>query len=248
MKGAITSNVWRIQRVLLGAILWIGICSVTMGEDVAEATRKAAEQGVAIAQYNLGWMYENGEGVPQDDVESVKWYRKAAEQGNAKAQFNLVRKAAEQGDAKAQIKLGLMYDLGRGVPQDDVEAVRWYRKAEEQGNAGAQYLLGEMYANGRGVLEDDTEAAKWYRKAAEQGNATAQLNLGLMYANGRGVPQDNAIAYAWMSVAATGSDLARKDRDSIKRNLTPTQLKRGQALAKEIFERIQKRKKAAERE
>jgi TPR repeat protein len=48
-----------------------------------------------------------------------------------------------------------MYDEGRGVPQDDAEAVRWYRKAAEQGDAEAQGKLGVMYANGRGVPNDD---------------------------------------------------------------------------------------------
>ena len=67
-------------------------------------------------------MYANGEGVPQDDAEAVRWYRLAAEQGNAGAQLNL----------------GAMYSNGEGVPQDDAEAVRWYRLAAEQGNAGAQ--------------------------------------------------------------------------------------------------------------
>ena len=47
----------------------------------------AAEQGFATAQYNLGIMYANGEGVPQDDAEAVKWSRLAAEQGYASAQF-----------------------------------------------------------------------------------------------------------------------------------------------------------------
>ena len=60
--------------------------------------------------------------------------------------------AAEQGHAGAQYNLGLRYATGRGVPEDDAEAVRWYRMAAEQGHAGAQYALGFMYATGRGVL------------------------------------------------------------------------------------------------
>ena len=60
-----------------------------------------------MAQYNLGVMYENGRGVPQNDAEAVKWYRKAAEQGLASAQNNL----------------GVMYANGEGVPQNDAEAV-----------------------------------------------------------------------------------------------------------------------------
>ena len=73
-----------------------------MPKDDAEAVswfRKAAEQGHAGAQYNLGLKYARGEGVPKDDAEAVSWYRKAAEQGHAGAQFNL----------------GLMYARGEGV-------------------------------------------------------------------------------------------------------------------------------------
>ena len=70
---------------------------------------KLAEQGDAGAQFNLGYMYDNGEGVRQDYGQAVSWYRKAAEQGNAAAQYNL----------------GVMYENGRGVRQDDAQAVAW---------------------------------------------------------------------------------------------------------------------------
>ena len=59
-----------------------------------------AEQGDAGAQFNLGGMYDNGQGVPQDYEEAEKWWRLSAEQGHTKAQFNL----------------GLMYHNGQGVP------------------------------------------------------------------------------------------------------------------------------------
>jgi len=103
--------------------------------DYATALREwtpLAEQGHADAQFNLGSMYEYGEGVPQDDKNAVKWYRLAAEQGYA----------------RAQIKLGVMYEVGRGVPQDYKTAVKWYRLAAEQGNAHAQYFRGLMYEDG----------------------------------------------------------------------------------------------------
>ena len=83
--------------------------------------RKAAEQGYAKAQYNLGFMYERGQGVLQDDTGAVKWYRKAAEQGLALAQSSL----------------GLMYAWGRGVPQDDVQAYAWFNIAVAQGDVSA---------------------------------------------------------------------------------------------------------------
>jgi len=184
--------------------------------------RPLAEQGYADAQSNLGLMYRNGHGVPQDFAEALRWYRLAAEQGNYGAQFNLglmyangqgvpqddaeavrwYRLAAEQGHAAAQSNLGLMYDTGRGVPQDDAEAVRWYRLAAEQGYAAAQSNLRLMHADGRVSPQDDAEAVGLYRLAAEQGNARAQFNLGLMYANGQGVPQDFAEAGRWYRLAA----------------------------------------------
>ena len=73
---------------------------------------------------------------------------------------------AEQGNADAQGNLGLMYDFGKGVPQDYQEAARWYRLAAEQGHPSAQVNLGALYQGASGVTRDDAEAAKWYRKAA----------------------------------------------------------------------------------
>src|SRR5262245_56577587 len=77
---------------------------------------------------------------------------------------------AQRGDAIAQCVLGIMYQSGEGVAQDDAKAVWWYRKAAEQGNADAQSALGLMYATGHGVLQDNAKAMQWYRNAAEQGN------------------------------------------------------------------------------
>ena len=122
--------------------------------------RPLAEQGDAVAQVGLGFMYDKGYGVAQDYAEAAKWYRRAAEQGNDRAQFNL----------------GLMYNNGEGVPQDYFEAMRWYREAAEQGRAGAQFNLGAMHANGRGVPLDYVQAHMWFSLAAAQGYAGAIKN------------------------------------------------------------------------
>lgn len=53
--------------------------------------RKAAAQGLALAQTNLGWMYANGLGVGKDDREAVKWYRIASEQGDESAKAILAK-------------------------------------------------------------------------------------------------------------------------------------------------------------
>jgi TPR repeat protein len=107
------------------------------------------------------------------------------------------RPLAEQGHARAQYNLGIMYEIGKGVPQDDQEAVKWYRRAADQGLAVAQYGLGMVYHFGRGVPQDYQEAVKWFRRAAEQGDASSQLKLGIMYEIGKGVPQDDQEAVKW---------------------------------------------------
>jgi TPR repeat protein len=84
---------------------------------------------------------------------------------------------AESGNTNAQFLLGFMYGHGEGVPQDDIEAAKWYRKAAAQGHDSAQNNLGFLYEYGLGVTYDQTEAKKWYRKAAAQGNANAQRNF-----------------------------------------------------------------------
>ena len=117
--------------------------------------------------------------------------------------YETTRRAAEQGNAEAQGKLGQMYMEGRGVPQDDAEAVRWFRLAAEQGVAVGQVGLGMMYggAGGRVVPRDDAEAVRWFRLAAEQGDAGGQVFLGWLYASGRGEPQDQAEAARWLRLA-----------------------------------------------
>jgi hypothetical protein len=76
--------------------------------------------------------------------------------------------AANKGDATAQYILGNMYEIGLDVPQDYVEAVKWYRKSAEQGDYVGQCRLGHMYSNGRGVPQDYVEAHKWYNLAASR--------------------------------------------------------------------------------
>ena len=157
----------------------------TLAED-AKVSRMSAERGDAIAAFRLGKMYYSGQGVSQDYVEAIRWYRKAADQGNTKAQYSI----------------GYMYDLGKGVPQDYAEALRWYRKAADQGDANAQCGLGSMYYDGRGISADRAGAASWYRQAADHGLARAQYDLGYMYYYGQGVPQNRTEAELWYHKAA----------------------------------------------
>jgi TPR repeat protein len=123
-------------------------------------------------------------------------------QGQIEGAISQFRVTAERGNAEAQSNLGVMYASGKGVGQDDAEAVRWYRRSAEQGYDPAQFNLGGMYARGKGVAQDYVEAERWYRKAAEQGNAEAQTELGVLYATGRGVALDDVEAALWYREAA----------------------------------------------
>lgn len=118
--------------------------------------------------------------------EAVKWYTRAA----------------VEGDAEAQRMLGVCYEYGRGVTQDEFEAFNWYGKSAAQGNAKAQNSVGFYYGTGRVVDQDYTKAVEWYTKSAEQGYEVAQCNLGLYYENGRGVEQDYVKAVGWYTESA----------------------------------------------
>lgn len=151
------------------------------------------------------------------------------------------RDLAEKGDAEAQYNIGLMYDKGMGVPQDDLEAVTWYLKAAEQGDAFAQHSLAIKYVNGHGMPKNDAMAAKWFRKAAQQGLPQSQYNLGLMYNKGMGVPQDNVMAHMWFNLAASRfptyegekREMAEKNRDTVASMMTPDQITEAERLARE---------------
>ena len=95
-----------------------------------------ANQGYDRAQFRLGWMYDMGYGVPEDDKTAVKWYTLAAEQGDSDAQFNL----------------GLMYYYGEGVIQDNIYAHMWINISASNGY--------ENGANGRDILEEEMTSAE----------------------------------------------------------------------------------------
>jgi len=119
---------------------------------------------------------------------------------------------------------------------DFAMALQEWKPLAEAGNADVQYNLGVMYDNGYGVPQDYKEAVKWYRLAAEQGDVDAQYNLGLMYDNGHGVLQDNAIAHMWYNIgAANGNELGGTNRDKIAKEMTPADISKAQAMARECM-------------
>ena len=116
-------------------------------QDYSEAYRLfllAANLGHIIAEFMLGVMYKEGEGVPRDAVESVKWYRLSANQGNA----------------DAQCCIGYAYRYGQGVEQDYEVAVKWYRLSAEQGDATVACVISFLMTGHRSVYPSQVLATK----------------------------------------------------------------------------------------
>ena len=125
-------------------------------QDYAEAARwfrRAADQGHARAQFNLGFMYH-----------------KARSAAGLRRGRPLVSQSRRPWKADAQEYLAYMYYTGQGVPQDYAEAARWYREAADQGIANAQHSLGVMFHEGQGVPQDYIQAHMWFNLAGAGGD------------------------------------------------------------------------------
>ena len=181
------------------------------------AWTQLANQGNVVAQTSLGLMYFQGQGVPENFVEALKWFRLAASRGDAIAQYHLgleysqgrvvpqhyamaarwYRLAADQGHALAQRSLGSMYSRGQG-PKNDIEAVITQLASQgSEANGSAAFSLGLMYERGLGMPQNDAKALEWFKIAAGNGDADAYAKIGSMYSKGQGVPQNDAAAATW---------------------------------------------------
>ena len=117
-----------------------------------------AEHGNADAQYNLGFMYENGIGLKKSDYWAFLWTNKAAQLGQTNAQF----------------ALGNMYRTGAGIVKDSKQTVKWFKEAGGKGHASAQFNLGAMYINGDAVDKSLKDAKYWIALANKNGHERAE--------------------------------------------------------------------------
>jgi TPR repeat protein len=236
MNQTIKTNLFRA----LLAVVFIGFCATARAdlESAKQAYRNQdytaafnefkslANAGDRVAQFYVGLMYDNSEGMPQDYNQmfsrvdqAMSWYRKSAEQGFAPAQANLA----------------VMLETGGRIERNYKEAAAWYRKAAAQGNVAAQFNLGLIYYVGRGddIAQDYKEALTWFRKAAEQGDAAAQIAYGRMFEYGQGTGIDYVQAYKWYLLAdATGNESAPAAKASAEAKMTPEQIAEAVALVK----------------
>ncbi len=216
MEKGIMKRLSAISLLVLAAALSWGLAGCASSDyqkgiknyqpdDPAAAVRELrplAERGNAEAQFNLGSLYYQGWGVPQDYKEAAKW----------------LRKAADQRHVFAQVTLGTIYADGvKGViPKDYPQALMWFIFAASQGDLEAIRLRDSMAM--RMTPAQITEAQRLAREfkpetaytklflelkaLAEQGDAAAQFNVGVASFHGQGTPRDYAGALKWFKEAA----------------------------------------------
>lgn len=136
-------------------------------QEAVALLRRAANQGLAMAQYRLAKLFERGEGVPVDLAQARLWTERAAAAGNRKAMHDL----------------GVFFARGEGAPFDEVAAFRWFRQAAELGVSDSQFNLGVLYQQGRGTTANPQEALFWYQVAARAGDGDAKARVASLEQN-----------------------------------------------------------------
>lgn len=133
----------------------LGVMYASRGEydKAAYWYKQAADSGLDTAAYNLGTLYFNGQGVPQDYTKAHTFFEQAASRGNRYAEF----------------QLGMTYFTGQGVEKDPAKETSWYERAARQGLPAAQYNLAVNYFNGEGVPQDKVKAYAWMLLAHKGG-------------------------------------------------------------------------------
>lgn len=153
--------------------------------------RRAAEQGDARAQQNLGQLLRDGRpGVPDDQAEARRW----------------LQAASDQGYGPAHAALGRMLQFGLGGAADLPGAVALYRQGEAAGDPWSLEYLALLYLDGNGVEQDPAQARRLFAAAGQGGVAAALGNLGLMTERGMGGPADPAAAEALYRQGVAGGD------------------------------------------
>jgi TPR repeat protein len=149
----------------------------------------AAAQGYPDAQVALGYFYQVGNLVAQDNAEAMQWYAKAAEHDYA----------------QAKDFIGNLYYQGAGVPQSYTQAIDWWRKAAALHYAKAERDIGAVYRDGQGVPVDYAQAASWFRKAADDGIGHPFCELVVMHEKGQASPLNDEEARNWQQALDTDS-------------------------------------------
>ena len=130
-----------------------------------------------------------------------------------------------------------MYKHGRGVKQNDSEALRLFKLSAEQGNAEAMLKIGSIYKFGMGVAKDEKEAVRWFQLAAERGFLEAQGQLGWMFEKGTGIKRNLVQAYKWYYISLIGGRDSTTSLNIVGAVMTPAERTEAKRLAKEWMEK-----------
>ncbi|MGD8784848.1 MAG: tetratricopeptide repeat protein [Thioalkalispiraceae bacterium] len=150
--------------------------------------RPLAEQGDPEAQYNIGLLFMNGNGVEQNERTALHWFTRAGEQGLADAQYNA----------------GVLFYTGKGVYPDNKSAIEWWQLAANQGHPNAQNNLAIMHAFAYGTKRDPDQAIKLWTAAAKQGHPDAINSLISAYSGAiAGFSKDLKKAEYWLDKKPT---------------------------------------------
>jgi TPR repeat protein len=144
----------------------------------------------------------------------------------AAAEARQLAPLAAAGDVQAQTYLALMFEAGKGEPQDYAEAAKWYKKAADQGGVDAEKALSRLYTLGEGVPRDTAEATRLELGAAQAGDAEEQVEMGGLYRSGLYAPKDLDEAVRWFRRAADQGDATRGTRPGRRNWQTCTQAAR----------------------
>lgn len=195
----------------VGDSLKAGLRALSSGDpgSAVEPLTFAAREGNDVAEWKLGRMYADGEGVPRDPVRAYTHFSQIVN-----------RRADLSPDApNARVVAQSFVALGRyhlaGIPnsrvrRDPARAAEMFRYAASYYNdPDAQYQLGVMLSEGLIGARDLQQAARWLNLAAEQGHVHAQARLGLILFNGEGVPRQAPRGLMWMQLASNQADPSR---------------------------------------
>lgn len=199
-------------------------CQCLYGSDEKEPDFKEAfrlfsgeaEEGNALAMFDLGRMYADGLGREADPAKAHEWY------GKALTAFVAAEQCAEERQRPyLQYRIGKMYAAGLGyelpvVPDEEggdgkavrdyEKAVAWLEKAAEAEHASAQYALANIYLAGEAVAKDVTKATELFTRAAKQGHDYAAYQLGKQFLQGEETEKDVEAAIKWLKQSAAANN------------------------------------------
>ncbi len=182
-----------------------------------------AYQGDAHAQFKVGFAYEVGDGLPQDEGRALAWYEKAASQGHKNAIMNLA--AIDKADQPyLDSEMAYQTELMSQAQSGDIDA---------------RNQLGKMLINNVLYEPDRQQIFQWVKETALAKERESQYVLAQMFEMGVSVPQNYIQAYAWYSIAAAaGDDRARFNRDALAERMSVKQLELGQEESLNLFEKM----------